>query len=138
MARTLLLMGAAIFLILGMGHGLLTLRDLVRPRAFTPTDDAVREAMQEAKLALSPRVNLWQAWLGFNLSHSLGAVLFGGGLFALGWWNFASFSESAGLQSVAVLVAAVYVVLSLRFWFWGPALGTGAALLLFLGSVLLS
>ncbi len=137
MAQILLAIGGGIFFVLGSLHGVLTLRDLGQPRAFTPTDEAVRHAMQEARLALNPRANLWQAWLGFNLSHSLGSVLYGGGLLVLSWQHFAVFAASHLLQSVAVAVAAAYLVLSLRFWFWGPALGSGTALLCVLGAIVL-
>jgi hypothetical protein len=138
MAQILLSVGASIFLVLGTLHGLLLLRDLVRPRAFTPTDESVRLAMQRASIALSPRANLWQAWLGFNLSHSLGAVLFGGGLLCLAWAHFAVFTQSIALQCVSVVVAAIYLVLSIRFWFWGPALGSGVALACILGALVFS
>ena len=86
----------------------------------------------------NPRANLWQAWLGFNLSHSLGIVLFGGGLLLLDWLHFPVFAASHLLQGVAVVVAATYLVLSLRFWFWGPALGSGLSLLCILAAVVLS
>lgn len=75
----LLTVAGAIFVVLGGLHGVLTLCDVSNPRAFTPTDAAVRYAMEGARLALNPRANLWQAWLGFNLSHSVGVILFGGG-----------------------------------------------------------
>jgi len=78
MAQILLAIGGSIFLVLATLHGVLALRDVANPRAFTPTDDAVRVAMQGTRLAFNPRANLWQAWLGFNLSHSLGVALFGG------------------------------------------------------------
>jgi hypothetical protein len=135
MAPFLLAIGGAIFLVLGISHGVLTLRDVSKPRAFTPTDDAVRVAMQGARLALNPRANLWQAWLGFNLSHSLGMVLFGGGLLLLAWRHFPAFAASPLLQGAAAVVAGTYLVLSLRFWFWGPALGFGLSLLCILAAV---
>lgn len=138
MARVLLSIGGTIFLAIGTLHGLLALRDLATPRAFTPTDDSVRTAMQGARLAFNPRVNLWQAWLGFNLSHSLGVVLFGGALLLLAWLRFPVFAASHLLQGVSVVVAATYLVLSLRFWFWGPALGSGLSLLCILAAVVLS
>jgi len=138
MAQILLAIGGTIFLVLGTLHGVLTLRDVAKPRAFTPTDDAVRIAMQGARLALNPRANLWQVWLGFNLSHSLGIVLFGGGLLLLAWLHFPVFAASPLLQGAAVVVAAAYLVLSLRFWFWGPALGSGLSLLCILAAVVLS
>lgn len=138
MAQILLTIGSAIFLVLGTLHGVLTLRDVARPRAFTPTDDAVRIAMQGTRLAFNPRANFWQAWLGFNLSHSLGAVVFGGGLLLLAWFHFPVLASSHPLQIAAVVVPAAYLVIALRFWFWGPALGSGLSLFCILAAVVLS
>jgi hypothetical protein len=42
MAQILLTIASAIFLVLGTLHGVLTLRDVAKPRAFTPPDNAVR------------------------------------------------------------------------------------------------
>ena len=134
MARALLFTGALIFFALGVYHGTLTLRDLSLPRAFTPTDESVRRAMQGARLALNPRINLWEAWIGFNLSHSLGLVLFGGGLITIAWLHFSAFARSPSMQVTVLVVAAAYPILSVCFWFWVPALGTGLALGCFLAS----
>lgn len=138
MGQILLVLAASIFLMLGTLHGVWTLRDVVHPRLFTPTDESVRHAMQGAQLALNPRANLWQAWLGFNLSHSLGVLVFGGGLLAFACHDFALFTASALVQGIAVTVAAAYFVLSVCFWFWGPALGAGVALLCILGALAFS
>ena len=135
MAQLSLTVGAAILCVLGLAHGVLTLRDMRQPRAFTPTDSAVREAMKTARLALNPRVNLWQAWLGFNLSHSLGVLVFGGALLWLGSRHLDVFRESVVVQSGAVGIAAIYFLLSIRFWYWGPALGTGLALACFITAI---
>ncbi len=138
MAQILLAVAGTVFLVMGALHGVLTLEDVRKPRAFTPTDDAVRLAMQGTRLAFNPRANFWQAWLGFNLSHSLGVVLFGGCLLLLAWLHFPAFASSHLLQAVAGGVAAAYFAVALRFWFWGPALGAGLSLLFILGSVVLS
>jgi hypothetical protein len=138
MAQILLAIGGIIVLVLGTLHGVLTLRDVAKPRSFTPTDDAVRIAMQGTRLAFNPRANFWDAWLGFNLSHSLGVALFGGGLLLLAWLHFPVFAASPLLQGIAVVVAAAYLILALRFWFWGPALGAGLSLLCILAAVVLS
>ncbi len=136
MAQVLLAAAGLICLALGTAHGLLTLRDLVDPRAFTPTDDSVRVAMQNTRLAFNPRANFWDAWMGFNLSHSVGVALTGLGLLCLAWPGFPTFVGSRLVQGGAAGVAAVYFVLSLRFWFWGPALGSGVALLCILAAIL--
>ena len=137
MPEILLALGGGIFLVLGSLHGLLTFRDLSHPRAFTPTDSAVREAMQEARLALNPRANLWKAWLGFNLSHSLGVALFGGIIVAIAVFHFEFFIGNPIVQLASVAIAAAYLVLSMFFWFWGPAVGSGLSLLCFLGAIAL-
>lgn len=138
MAQAFVAVGAGIFLVLGLAHGALTLGDLRRPRAFTPTDERVRDAMLGARLALHPRANLWRAWLGFNLSHSLGLIVFGGTLLAGASSFFPVFSGSAVLQAATVAIATAYFVLAIGFWFWVPVLGTGVGLLLLLVGAVLS
>ena len=138
MAQSLAAIGALLFIAMGAVHGAFTLRDVFDPKSFTPTDPNVREAMRGARLAFNPRANVWQAWLGFNLSHSLGLLVFGGALLAFSWGQFEVFANSLLLQAFTLLVAASYFVLSVRFWFWGPAVGTGAALLCLLASAVLS
>ena len=137
MPLVLLFTGALIFFALGAYHGILTLRDLSAPRAFTPTDENVRLAMQDSRLALSQSINLWDAWLGFNLSHSLGLLLFGGSLTAIAWLHFPVFVRNPPIQVAALVVAAAYFVLSVRFWFWAPALATGICLACFLATFLM-
>src|SRR5262245_39819032 len=138
MGQFLLAIGGLVFLMMGTLHGVLTLRDVFTPRAFTPTDDAVRLAMQGARVAFNRRLNLWQAWLGFNLSHSLGVVLFGGGLLLFASVHFAAFAASQFMQAVCIGFAAAYFVVSLRFWFRGPVLGSGFSLICILAAVVLS
>lgn len=59
---------------------------------------------------------MWNAWIGFNLSHSLGAVLFG------------VLCITAALPVwILVLIAAIYEVLALKFWFRVPAIAIGIA-----------
>jgi hypothetical protein len=123
--------GASIFLILGVLHGVLTLQDISNPRTFTPPDQTLRQAMQESSIAIDPQTNLWKAWLGFNLSHSLGLIMFGGTFLAVGLFDFGMFSKMLWLQSCAILIAAAYLMMSLKFWFSKPAIGAGLALVCF-------
>jgi hypothetical protein len=130
-AQALIIAGASIFLILGVLHGALTLQDLRHPRTFTPPDISLRQSMQESSIAIHPQTNLWKAWLGFNLSHSLGLVVFGGALLAIGLFYFPLFAQIFWLQSAALSIAAAYLILSLNFWFSRPVIASGIALVCF-------
>jgi hypothetical protein len=120
-SRTLFLLGIGIFILLGCAHGLLALRDLARPRSFTPTEPSVRDAMAKAPLALAPQTTVWRSWLGFNLSHSLGLLVFGVGFAALALRDFAWLQANPVLRLMPAVVALLYAVLAIQFWFWVPA-----------------
>ncbi len=138
MVQLLLVVGSSIFVLLGGAHGVLTFRDLSNPRSFTPRDPELRAAMQESAIAFHPKVNLWRAWLGFNLSHSLGLVMFGGAFLYLGIFQSFLFSRSILLQSCSILVSAAYLVMSLKFFFSKPAIGSGIAMACFVLAAMLS
>ena len=117
----LLILGGAVFGVLGALHAIYTLLDLRNPRRLVPVDPSVVHAMANSGLRLSGgRTDMWRAWIGFNFSHSLGVLLFA----ALAVW--------AGLQINAlpiaiipalILIGSVYLVLALRYWFRVPAIG---------------
>lgn len=107
MARLLIIVAAFTFLLLGILHGVLTLRDIENPTAFTPPDPALREAMQRSGIRLHPDINLWKAWLGTHLTHSLGLFLFGAAFLYVGILVPQAWAASLLLQVVAVLVSAI-------------------------------
>jgi hypothetical protein len=124
----LLIVGSSIFVLLGAAHGVLTLKDLGNPRNFTPRDPKLRTAMEHSTIALHPKINLWRAWLGFNLSHSLGLVMFGGAFLYISIFHSSLFSQSSLLQGCSILVSAAYLIMSLKFWFSNPAIGSGISM----------
>lgn len=42
-----------------------------------PRDPALQARMREVSPVISRETTMWKAWIGFNASHGLGAVLFG-------------------------------------------------------------
>jgi hypothetical protein len=124
----LFLVGAMLFIVLGVAHGWLTFRDLRTPRSFVPTDEGVRIAMAHTPLRLAPQTTIWRSWVGFNFSHSLGLAVFGGLLAGLALRDFDVVARSAFLQASSVIVAVLYLWMAVRYWFWLPAavLGIGA------------
>jgi hypothetical protein len=137
-AQALEIIGASIFLILGIFHGVLTLQDLSNPRTFTPSDKALRLEMQNSSIAIHPQTNLWKAWLGFNLSHSLGLIMFGGTFVAIGLFYFSAFAQILWLQTGATFISGVYLIMSLKFWFSKPVIGSGIGLTCFVIAAVLS
>ena len=75
---------------------------------------------------------MWKAWVGFNVSHSMGLILFGliYGYLAVYQWEV--LRRSYFLSGLGLLVLAGYVVLARVFWFSGPLIGVSAATLLYL------
>jgi hypothetical protein len=121
MPKVLFLAGSLLFAALGLAHAALTLRDLRTPRSFVPTDDSVRVAMAGAPLRLAPQTTIWKAWVGFNLSHSLGLVIFGALLAALAEDDFTFVARSGFVKTASVVVSVLYFWMAVRFWFWVPA-----------------
>jgi hypothetical protein len=138
MSQIFVILGASIFLLLGLIHGVLTLRDLDNPRTFTPLNVELRHAMQNSPIAIDPSTNLWRAWLGFNLSHSLGIIFFGSTFLYIGINHPLLFAQSPPLQICSLLIPSAYFALSIKFWFSKPAIGSGLALTCFVSATLLS
>ena len=138
MVKLFIIIGSSVFVLIGLIHAAYTLQDLDSPRRLTPRNAELLAAMQKATVALDPKINLWQAWLGFNFSHSLGLLMFGGAFLYLGIFYPSVFSESKVLQVCSVLIPAVYLVLSLKFWFVNPAVFAGIALACFVLAAALS
>ncbi|HEY8134121.1 MAG TPA: hypothetical protein VII12_19750, partial [Thermoanaerobaculia bacterium] len=114
-----LIVGGVIFCLLGLLHAIYTLGDIARPRRLAPSDPELVARMQSTGLRLSrDRTNMWDAWLGFNLSHSLGAILFGVVCITVS-------ARSSIIYLAAISV--IYLVLAIRFWFNVPAIAIAIA-----------
>ncbi len=123
MSQYLLIAGGTIFSILGLLHAIYTICDIYRPRHLAPMNQAVIDQMAAAGVRLARgRTNMWDAWLGFNLSHGLGAVIFG--LVCVGAGVFArGVAVPKVTLLILVLVGVIYFLLAVRFWFRVPAIG---------------
>src|SRR5262245_42042252 len=103
LAQILFVIAAAIFCFLGVTHVVLTIRDMYDPRSLTPTDDTVRQAMIGARLRLAPVTTIWRSWVGFNLSHSLGLLVYAGIFGGLALSDFRLVASSIVLQVTAIV-----------------------------------
>ncbi|MFN0164287.1 MAG: LIC_13387 family protein [Burkholderiales bacterium] len=133
LAGWLVFAAALVILLLGVVHLLLTFRgDKLHPR-----DAALRTAMQDGHLHLTRETTLWRAWIGFNASHSLGAILFG---LVFGYLALATpqlLFGSRFLLAVGAGTLGAYMMLGRQYWFSIPNRGILLALCLYaLGLVL--
>jgi hypothetical protein len=104
---------------------------------FHPRDPAVHEAMQSTPLVITRQTTLWRAWIGFNASHSQGAILFGlvFGFLSLQAPALLFGSLFLGLTGFAML--AGYLVLARRYWFRVPLVGISLAMAFYVAAWIL-
>lgn len=119
--------GAAIILLLGLLHLAYT---FFGPK-LRPRDAALQAAMQQVSPQISRQTTMWRAWVGFNASHSLGAILFGLLYLQLALADAARLFGSGFLCTLGLAVLASYLLLGWYFWFSVPLRGIALAAVLF-------
>jgi hypothetical protein len=119
MEKILLLAGCAVFVCMGGIHLVYTLFT----NKFQPRDAGLMADMQRVSPVLTGRVSMWNAWIGFNASHSLGAILFGVIFIAIALENYAYLRTSVALNVILLLVPLSYLALAVNFWFSAPRNG---------------
>jgi hypothetical protein len=114
---------AALMAVLGMMHLIYTLIDFGNaPKYFRPVDENLFVRMRETKTAIAPQGrDYWSGVLGFNLSHSIGLMLFGlligvGTIYEIHW-----------LKPILVTTGLLFTAISYRCWFIWPTMGAGLA-----------
>ena len=129
-----LLVAASAFVILALGcaHLLYTFRG----NKFYPRDPALLARMQEVSPFISGKMSMWKAWVGFNASHSFGAMLFG---LVYGYLALAQpgvLFSSWFLLAVGLALLAGCVFLGWRYWFSTPFRGIVLSTALYVSGVL--
>lgn len=130
---SLILLSASIVGLLGLAHLVLT---FYGPKLL-PRDRTLQDSMKSIHLVITKQTTVWRAWIGFNASHSLGAILFGLVYGYLALVQPHLLFESTYLQALGLVMLGAFVVLAKLYWFITPLLGTSAALVCFLAGVLL-
>jgi len=100
-----------------------------------PRDTHLERQMALVSPEISRRTTMWQAWIGFNASHSMGALLFA---LLYGWFGLFHadlFFQSPFVIAVGFAMLAGYVLLAKEYWFRIPLTGLVIALGLYCWAV---
>jgi hypothetical protein len=132
-ASSLIVASAAVMLLLGLIHILYTFRG----RKLHPRDSDLYTRMNEVSLVLTRKTTMWKAWIGFNASHSYGAIFFGlvYGYLALAHSEF--LFQSTYLLLLGLLLLVGYAVLGKLYWFSAPLLGILLSAVLYVAGLVL-
>ncbi|WP_404931989.1 LIC_13387 family protein [Microbulbifer hainanensis] len=134
MARILLAASAGIILLLGSLHLIYT---FYGPK-LRPREPELQARMDQVSPVISRETTMWRAWVGFNASHSFGAILFGLIYGYLATVHAQLLFGSVFLLGTGLALLAGYTFLALKYWFSIPLRGIVIALVLYAGAVLAS
>jgi len=133
-AQSLMAASAGIVLVLGVIHLVYTFWG---PQ-LTPRDPALQAAMSQVSPVLTRETTMWKLWIGFNATHSMGAILFGliDGYLAIAHGEL--LFKSPFLLVVGLAMVGGFVILGKVYWFSVPFWSTCASLVCYLGSIIAS
>jgi hypothetical protein len=124
---------AAVILLLGLVHLLYTFRG----SKLHPRDPELKARMMTVSPVISRETTVWRAWIGFNASHSYGAILFGAVYGYLAIVHSALLFQSWFLLAVGLSLLLGYAVLGKLYWFSVPFRGIVLAAILYCSGLLL-
>ncbi|MFM9883219.1 MAG: LIC_13387 family protein [Burkholderiales bacterium] len=122
-AALLLAASASVVFALGLAHLVFTFHG----NKLHPRESSLMETMKADSPVLTRQTTMWKAWIGFNASHSLGALLFGLVFGYLALEAPGLFFNSLYLRTVGLALLTSYVFLSKRYWFSTPFRGIAFA-----------
>jgi len=131
-AKILMTASAGIILLLGTLHLIYT---FYGPKLL-PRDPALQAAMKEVHPVITRQTTMWRAWVGFNASHSMGAILFGLTYGFLALFHAELLFHSAYLLIVGFAMLAGLFLLGKVYWFRVPFVGIGISSLCYVVSVI--
>jgi hypothetical protein len=102
---------------------------------FSPRDGELEQRMRSVSPVLTRQTTMWRAWIGFNASHSLGAMLFGLVYGYLGLRQPALLFGSPLLSLTGFAVLLSWLVLARRYWFRTPLAGIALATAAYAGAL---
>jgi len=129
--QILMAASAAILLALGTIHLIYTFWG----SKLTPRDPALQLSMAQVSPVISRETTMWKAWVGFNASHSFGAILFGLLYGHLAIAHPTLLFASPFLLLVGLAMLGGWLVLGKVYWFSIPFRGIGISLACYIAAL---
>ena len=130
-AKVLMIFSASIILILGILHLVYTFWG---PK-LTPRDAALQVSISQISPVITRETTMWRAWVGFNASHSMGAILFGLIYGYLAIAHSQLLFESSFLLIVGLAMLGGFFALAKIYWFSTPFTGISISLICYVASI---
>lgn len=139
-AQAWFIAGTIPLILAGGGHALLALIDTVRPTYFAPIDRSVKPVLEGTGIRFVGRAtpSMWRVWLGINITHGLGIFSFGLLCLLIATHDFTLVERIDAIRPLTIAFSAALLAVSLRFFFYGPAIVTGTATACFTIATVLS
>ena len=126
--------GSFILLVLGTIHLLYTFFS----KKLLPFRESVITEMKSSTLVLTKETTVWKAWMGFNASHSSGAIYIG----IINIFLAIRFFETVGRDYFFIvfniLIVCFYFWLARKYWFRKPFTGIALTLICYVTSAVIS
>ena len=131
--QILIIVGATIFGTLGTIHLALTFFS----NKFEVFDQTVTKAMKETSPILTKETTMWDAWIGFNASHSFGAILVTAFYVPLAITDMSVIRGSEWFSILPAIIGLSYLALAKKYWFKIPFIGIFIAAACFIGAAVI-
>ena len=101
-----------------------------------PRDAELMARMHEVSPVLTRQTTMWKTWIGFNASHSYGALLFGAVYGYLALFHSTFLFQSRFLLGLGLVFLAGWLVLGKLYWFSVPFRGIALATALYVAGLI--
>ena len=105
---------------------------------FSSRNAEAEEEMKTSFPVLTKETTMWKAWIGFNASHSSGAIFIGIINFYLAAQYFTILQSDHFFFLFNILTLGFYVYIAKKYWFKNPLIGVLIVLVCFIASYILT
>jgi hypothetical protein len=144
-AQAWFIAGTIPLMLAGGLHALGALLDTVRPTFFAPIEGSAKPVVEGTGIRLvrmfggsGARPSMWRVWLGIHITHGLGIFTFGLLCLLIATHDFNLVERIDAIRPLTIAFSAALLAVSLRFFFYGPAIVTGVATTCFTVATVLS